>query len=83
MAKGKQKENWYIIGAAVAAWALWAWYQKKKMQPQVKPPEKRFFDSSLQIDTVQMLDQAPQQRTQKPEFPYVVEIKSISGIKLM
>lgn len=84
MAKDKQKENWYIIGAAVAAWALWAWYQKKKMQPQTKPAEKRFLDSSVNVETTSLLDQQPQQRqSQKPQFPYVVEIKSISGLKMM
>lgn len=84
MAKQK-KENWYIIGAAVAAWALWAWYQKRKMQPQNKPANLRFQNTGVDTQTIELLaDNVPTpQQKQKPEFPYIVEVKSISGLKLM
>lgn len=84
----KKKDNTILyVGLAVAAFYL---YQRwKKTQPQTKPAEKRFMPSQAMLQTAVEtnaggnLKNPLQQTIDMPEFPYVVRVKSISGLKLM
>lgn len=87
MAKKKKDNTLLYVGLAVAAYYLYSKYMKK--QPQTKPADKRFqldgsvAESSVQTNASGDLKNPYQDVIDMPEFPYVVRVKSISGLKLM
>ena len=87
MAKRKKDNTLLLIGAAVVGYYLYA--QWKKKQPQTKPANKRFmpgesFAQSIDITNANGNLKNPfTESEQLPQFPYVVKVKSISGLKLM
>ena len=87
MAKRKKSNTLLIVGAAVVGYYLYM--QWKKKQPQTKPAEKRFmpsesFTQSIDITNANGNLKNPLTASEQfPKFPYVVKVKSISGLKLM